>query len=50
MDKKKIARIKKVIAEMGFNGKALWAYDELKAVAKVAKVEVVDVMFVARYC
>ena len=50
MAKEKIVRIKKVIAGLGYSGKELWSYDELKIVASSAKVAVVDVMYVARYC
>lgn len=47
---KAVKKITKAMADLGLMDKELWSHDELKAVAARAQVDVVDVMFVARYC
>lgn len=47
---KMVQAIRKAIKAQGLYNKDLWTYGELKAVAAEAHADVVDVMYVARYC
>lgn len=53
MDKEfeKMAKaVRKAIKDLGLYDKDLWSHADLKAVAARAHADIVDVMFVARYC
>ncbi len=53
MDKEfeKMAKaVRKAIKELDLYDKDLWSHADLKAVAAKAHADIVDVMFVARYC
>lgn len=45
-----VKAVTKAIKDLGLYDKDLWSHDDLEAVAALSKENIVDVMFVARYC